>query len=480
MSKQRSSCVNFYPFLLSHGLHISRLFVLKAIGLLTACTPLYNDGMAFSVLIVDDEREVCLSLAEVLQSKGYTTLFEEDPREVLDLLCRKNVDLILMDVRMPEVGGIDLLKIIRKTHPLLPVIMISGFASVESAVRAMKYGALNFFAKPVQLPELLMEIRHLERSMSIKKTAPETEKIVTRNPKMREVLSLVEKAAPTEASVIVIGESGTGKELVADLLHQASKRRHNAYIKVNCAAIPDNLLESEMFGHEKGAFTDAQSQQKGKIELADGGTIFFDEIGDMSLQTQAKMLRVLQEKHFTRLGGSVPIRADFRVIAATNKNIEGMIAQGAFREDLYYRLSVITLKLPALRERREDIIPLARHFVGEFNRVYGKNVRGISESVTEMLAEHSWPGNVRELSNIIERAVIFCETDLIEARDLPEQYRIADSKAFEAIREFSAEKSRAVIREALRQTNGIKGEAARLLRITRKTLYNRMKRLNLE
>jgi transcriptional regulator with PAS, ATPase and Fis domain len=282
--------------------------------------------------------------------------------------------------------------------------------------------------------------------------------------------------------VIVIGESGTGKELIADLLHHASKRNHNAYIKVNCAAIPDNLLESEMFGHEKGAFTDAQSQQKGKIELADGGTIFFDEIGDMSLQTQAKMLRVLQEKHFTRLGGSVPIRADFRIIAATNKSIEGMIAQGSFREDLYYRLSVITLKLPPLRERREDIVPLALHFIGEFNHVYGKNVLGISDRVTETLEEHSWPGNVRELKNIIERAVIFCETDLIEPRDLPEQYRIVDRSAagFEAIKEFSTEKARAVIREALRQTNGIKGEAARLLKITRKTLYNRMKKLNLE
>ena len=385
--------------------------------------------MGFTVLIVDDEREVCLSLAEVLRSKGYSTLSEEDPRDVLDLLNRKNVDLILMDVRMPELGGIDLLKIIRKTHPLLPVIMISGFASVESAVRAMKYGALNFFAKPVQLSELLQEIRHLERSVAHEEGLIRRRRPLPRsNPKMREVLSLVEKAAPTEASVIILGESGTGKELVADLLHHASKRRHNAYIKVNCAAIPDNLLESEMFGHEKGAFTDAQSQQKGKIELADGGTIFFDEIGDMSLQTQAKMLRVLQEKHFTRLGGSVPIRADFRVIAATNKNIEGMIAQGAFREDLYYRLSVITLKLAPLRERREDIIPLAMHFVGEFNQVYGKNVRGISESVTETLGEHSWPGNVRELKNIIERAVIFCETDLIEARDLPEQYRIVDER----------------------------------------------------
>ena len=439
--------------------------------------------MRFTILIVDDESEVCLSLAEVLQSKGYQTLHEDNPLKVLALLGQESVDLILMDVRMPVLGGIDLLKIIRKTHPLLPVIMISGYASVESAVRAMKYGALNFFAKPVQLSELLQEIHHLERSVRIKRPVmTSTDTIVTGNAKMEEVLSLVEKAAPTEASVIVIGESGTGKELIADLLHHASKRNHNAYIKVNCAAIPDNLLESEMFGHEKGAFTDAQSQQKGKIELADGGTIFFDEIGDMSLQTQAKMLRVLQEKHFTRLGGSVPIRADFRIIAATNKSIEGMIAQGSFREDLYYRLSVITLKLPPLRERREDIVPLALHFMGEFNHVYGKNVLGISDRVTETLEEHSWPGNVRELKNIIERAVIFCETDLIEPRDLPEQYRIVDRSAagFEAIKEFSTEKARAVIREALRQTNGIKGEAARLLKITRKTLYNRMKKLNLE
>jgi len=438
--------------------------------------------MRFTILIVDDEREVCLSLAEVLQSKGYQTLHEDNPLKVLALLGRESIDLILMDVRMPVLGGIDLLKIIRKTHPLLPVIMISGYASVESAVRAMKYGALNFFAKPVQLSELLQEIHHLERSVRIKRPVSRTDTIVTGNAKMGEVLSLVEKAAPTEASVIVIGESGTGKELVADLLHHASKRNHNAYIKVNCAAIPDSLLESEMFGHEKGAFTDAQSQQKGKIELADGGTIFFDEIGDMSLQTQAKMLRVLQEKHFTRLGGSVLIRADFRIIAATNKSVEGMIAQGSFREDLYYRLSVITLKLPPLRERREDIVPLALHFMGEFNHVYGKNALGISDRVTETLEKHSWPGNVRELKNIIERAVIFCETDLIEPRDLPEQYRIVDQSAagFEALKEFSTEKARAVIREALRQTNGIKGEAARLLKVTRKTLYNRMKRLNLE
>ncbi len=437
--------------------------------------------MSFTILIVDDEREVCLSLGEVLRSKGYMTLHEDEPLKVLSLLEREKVDVILMDVRMPALGGIDLLKTIRKTRPLVPVIMISGYASVESTVKAMKYGALNYFAKPVQLPELLREIRHVESSVRIKRPIPDAQTIVTQNWRMDEVLRLTEKAAPTEASVIVLGESGTGKELVADLLHHASKRKHKSLIKVNCAAIPDNLLENEMFGHEKGAFTDAQSQQKGKIELADGGTIFFDEIGDMSLQTQAKMLRVVQQKHFTRLGGSVPISVDFRIIAATNKNIEEMIAQGNFREDLYYRLSVITLKLPALRDRKEDILPLALHFAREFNQAYGKRVLGISESVSGMLGEHTWPGNVRELKNIMERAVIFCETELIEPRDLPEQYRTVNRRAdgFEAIREFSSEKARSVIREALLQTNGIKGEAARLLKITRKTLYNRMKRLNL-
>ena len=442
----------------------------------------YDGGVSFRILIVDDEQEVCLSLSEVLQSKGYTPLYEEDPVQVLSLLGRETVDLILMDVRMPVLGGIDLLKVIRKAHPLLPVIMISGYASVENAVRAMKYGALNFFAKPVDLEELFKEIHHLERSAGIKKSASGTDAIVTQNRRMAEVLSLVEKAAPTDASVLIVGESGTGKELIADLLHHASRRRNNAYIKINCAAIPDTLLESEMFGHEKGAFTDAQRQQKGKIELADGGTILFDEIGDMSLQTQAKMLRVLQEKHFTRLGGSTPIRADFRVIAATNKNTDAMIGQGTFREDLYYRLSVITLSLPALRDRPEDIVPLALHFVGEFNQVYGKSVLGISDSVTATLEQHSWPGNVRELKNIIERAVIFCETERIEPRDLPEQYRIVKggASAIEDITEVSRESARAVIREALRRTNGIKGEAARLLNVTRKTLYNRMKRLNLE
>ncbi len=349
----------------------------------------YDGGVSFRILIVDDEQEVCLSLSEVLQSKGYAPLYEDDPVQVLSLLGRERVDLILMDVRMPVLGGMDLLRVIRKANPLLPVIMISGYASVENTVRAMKYGALNFFAKPVDLEELFKEIHHLERSAGIKKSASGADVIVTQNRKMAEVLTLAEKAAPTEASVLIVGESGTGKELIADLLHHASRRRNNPYIKINCAAIPDTLLESEMFGHEKGAFTDAQRQQKGKIELADGGTIFFDEIGDMSLQTQAKMLRVLQEKHFTRLGGSTPIQSRFpHHRRDEQEHRDDDRARNVSRGSLL-RLSVITLSLPPLRERSEDIIPLAPHFVGEFNGIYGKSVLGISDSVTATLEQHS-------------------------------------------------------------------------------------------
>lgn len=439
--------------------------------------------MSFAILIVDDEIEVCLSLSEVLRSKGLTALYVDDPRAVLPLLDREHIDLILMDVRMPALSGIDLLKVIRKRHALMPVIMISGYASVENAVRAMKYGALNFYTKPIPLQALLQEIRGLERSVAERKPTTEEDAVTTTSPRMSEILALVDKAAPTDASVVISGESGTGKELIADLLHRRSRRSDNAYIKVNCAAIPDSLLESEMFGHEKGAFTDAQGRQLGKVELADGGSIFFDEIGDMSLATQAKMLRVLQEKRFTRLGGSALIKTDFRVIAATNRDLQKMIQEGTFREDLYYRLAVITLSLPPLRERAADIPLLTAQFIRRFNSVYGREVRGISTEVRGVLERHTWPGNVRELKNIIERAVIFCEGEEITVQDLPEQYRIADRASGDGahvLAEPANESAKAVILQALKASGGIKGDAARLLNITRKTLYNRMKRLNLE
>lgn len=440
--------------------------------------------MPFSILIVDDELEVCLSLREILESRGYGVCHETSATCVSARIEDEPVDLAIVDVRMPALGGIDLLKLLRERHPGVPVIMMSGHPSVENAVRSMKYGAINFYAKPIRLPELLHEIKQLESSQAARRAAAPSDRLVTRNPGMMEVLGLASKAAPTDAPVVLTGESGTGKELVADLLHHTGRRSESPYIKINCAAIPDTLLESEMFGHEKGAFTDAQTLQKGKIELAHGGTIFFDEIGDMSLTIQAKMLRVLQEKRFMRLGGTEPVRADFRVIAATNRNLQDLISDGRFREDLFYRLSVITLTLPPLRERPEDIVPLAEQFVDDFAAVYGKRIRGLSEEVRRILQSHSWPGNVRELKNIVERAVIFCESDRITIADIPESYRNIESDRRENLetieQEISTESSRLVILEALRRSNGIKGEAARLLNITRKTLYNRMKRLNLE
>ncbi len=443
----------------------------------------YNGPMFSPILIVDDDQEVCLSLSEVLHGKGFSVRQSSNPEEVLPLLEREHIGLIIMDVRMPTIGGIDLLKLVRRRFDDLPVIMISGYASVENAVRAMKYGALNFYTKPIPITALLQEIQNLELSEEIGRNSGPRDSIITKDAHMQKILSLVAKAAPTEASVILTGESGTGKELVADLMHESSGRPRNAYVKINCAAVPENLLESEMFGHEKGAYTDARTQQKGKIEIADGGTLFLDEIGDMSLPMQAKMLRVLQDRQFTRVGGTEPIHADFRIIAATNRDLTEMIKRGTFREDLYYRISVITIHLPPLRDRREDIVPIANAFVRRFNQVYGKNHRGFSDDVVEVLERHSWPGNVRELKNIVERAVIFCESEEISLNDLPEQYHIVEQQAGNAagsLQDLAAASSRAVIEEALKRSNGVKGEAARRLNITRKTLYNRMKKLNIQ
>ncbi len=439
--------------------------------------------MSSTILIVDDELEVCLSLGEVLRSRGYEVTHTDDPRSVLPLIEKNQISIIIMDVRMPNTGGIDLLQRVRERYLDIPVIMISGYASVENAVQAMKYGALNFFKKPIDLSSLLQEVERAELSAPRHRSFVAHDRVITLNSHMQHVLSLARKAAPTDASVILTGESGTGKELLADMLHELSRRRDNVYVKLNCAAIPETLLESEMFGHEKGAFTDAHNKRKGKFEIADGGTLFLDEIGDMSLRTQAKMLRVLQEKRFTRVGGSEAIRTDFRVIAATNKDLTRMTRSGQFREDLFYRLSVIVISVPPLRERPEDIIPLAEEFRQRFNGVYGKAIKGFSPDVRTTLQKHDWPGNVRELKNVIERAVIFCETDYVDLADLPEQYHIVSisrREPEESLSEFAAENARSVILEALKRSHGVKGEAARMLNITRKTLYNRMKKLDLK
>ncbi len=436
--------------------------------------------MGFTVLIVDDEPKICLTLRDILKKAGFDALFCTDPLSAVPMLRSAPVDLLLIDVKMPGKDGIDLLKSVRAEKGDIPVIMISGHATVESIVVAMKYGALNFYAKPIDNRKLIAEISRLAETKGARVPVAETP-IVTRDPVMLKTIELAKKAAPTDAAVILTGESGTGKELVADLIHKSSTRNGRPFIKINCAAIPEDLLESEMFGHERGAFTDAKLLKQGTFERAADGTIFLDEIGDMSLKLQAKMLRVLQDGSFTRIGGSVTLRARCRLITATNKNLQSLIENGMFREDLYYRLSVITLHLPPLRERRQDILHLADVFLKEFGAKYGKNIAAFSEEVSALLLRHDWPGNVRELKNFVERAVIFCDGARIESSVIPEQYKaVGEAAAGPSLHERYHKSGRDVILEALHASRGVKQKAAELLKIDRKTLYRKMKEYDIE
>jgi two-component system, NtrC family, response regulator AtoC len=439
--------------------------------------------MDFRVLIVDDEKELTDSLSEILADEGYAALCASDPLEAMPLLERERVDLVILDIRMPGMGGIDLLKLMRKHSPALKVIILTGHPSVENAVLSMKYGAVDFFEKPPNLKKLLGAIGEFaaQGGLASEPPLPPADRIVTRDSQMQKILLAARKAAATSAPILITGESGTGKELIAGAVHAASPRALRPFIKVNCAAIPEALLESELFGHEKGAFTDALSQRKGKFELAHEGTIFLDEIGDMSPGTQAKILRVLQEREFERVGGSATIKANIRVIAATNKDLRAMIKDDRFRQDLYYRLCVIPLHVPPLRERVGDIELLIEHFIGYFGAQYGKSIAGLEPKTEALLLAHDWPGNVRELRNCVERAVIFCESELIRMEDLPSQYMELDgSRLGSALRSGYEELNRSMILEALQRSKGKKATAAGMLNIDRRTLYNRMKRLGLD
>ncbi len=434
--------------------------------------------MPFTILIVDDEREMCVSLSEILRSQGFEALIATDPQAVPALLRKRRADLAIMDIRMPQLPGIDLLKVLKHEQPSLPVIMITGYPSVENAVRSMRYGALNFFVKPLPIQELLREIRQLASSPA-RATGGE-DRIVTRNPRMLRILEEVQRVAPTGAAVLITGETGTGKELIAGAVHARSGRVQRPFVKLNCASLPDTLLESELFGHEKGAYTDAVDRQLGKLEAADGGTLFFDEIGDMTVRTQAKLLRVLQDGEFQRLGGLEVLRTDVRILAATNQDIDRLLARGSFREDLFYRLSVVRIEVPALRERKDDLDLLLEHFLECFNRRYSRDVRGLTSEAREIFFRHSWPGNVRELKNCIERAVIFCDGQTIGLEHLQAQYRrLGESMLPRELEGARDRLDREMIAEALARSRGEKQKAAALLHISRKTLYNRMKKLGM-
>ncbi len=379
------------------------------------------------LLIVDDEVDMLEGLKRLLsyELRDVEILTFSQGRQALRLVRREPVDLVLLDIRMPEMDGLQLLEALRQEDPSLTVIMMTAYGSIEVAVEAMRQGAYDFITKPFDSEALVRTVtKGLERSRllrenrALRQRLEKKYEIVGNSEAIQQVKAQILAAAPTNGRVLILGESGTGKELVARAIHRGSLRRDKPFVEVNCAAIPEDLIESELFGHEKGSFTGATSKRHGKFELADGGTIFLDEVGDMSLKTQAKVLRVLQEQTLERVGGTDTISVDVRVITASNKKLEEEIRKGTFREDLFYRLNVIPIYVPPLRERKEDISVLTRYFLTEFSIEHGKREKTISQDALELMMEYPWPGNVRELKNLIERMVIMVPGDMIQASDL--------------------------------------------------------------
>lgn len=440
--------------------------------------------MKFKVLIIDDEKELCASLADVLNSHGFEALTTTDPYGVFTLLDKYAIDLMIMDMKMPKISGLELLRSVKGRKGDIPVIMMTGYPNIENAVEAMRNGALNFYVKPLKIKDLIQDIRQLEGARHHENPQGGEDEMVTQNEALLQIQEEIAKVAPTNVPVLITGESGTGKELIATALHKQRQRGQGPFVKVNCASIPDNLLESELFGHEKGAFTDAVKTRAGKFEVANGGTIFLDEIGEMNVKTQPKLLRVLQNGEIQRVGSDASIRTNVRVVAATNRDVYELMQNMTFREDLFYRLSVVTFHLPPLRERKDDIFPLAHYFVRNFCQIYNKNITGLSDEVKGLFLQHNWPGNIRELKNCVERSIIFSEPDdeELQAKYLPAQYRkkAPSVSKGESLNELYQHLSREKILEALAKHNGVKQKAADELNIHRKTLYNRMKKLEME
>ncbi len=381
------------------------------------------------LLVVDDEENVQLSLQGVLQDEGYPTECVASGEECLEILDKKNFDVILLDIWLPGLDGIETLKEVKSRRPYQYVIMISGHATIETAVQATKLGAFDFIEKPLSLEKVLLVVRHAleqkrleEENRSLKDYLNQKSVMIGESIPMRALRQQIEYAAPTEGRILIYGENGTGKELVARLIHMKSQRRERPFVEVNCAAIPEDLIEAELFGNVKGAYTGAAESRKGKFELADGGTLFHDEVGDMSLKTQAKVLRVLEEQRFYPVGSNQAVEVDSRVIAATNKDLDRLIEKGVFREDLFFRLNVIPFEVPPLRERREDVDRLAEYFMEYYCTHYGKPGKKITEAAMEKLRRYHWPGNVRELKNMVERMVIMVRHDEIDVADLPRTF----------------------------------------------------------
>jgi DNA-binding NtrC family response regulator len=457
--------------------------------------------MSEHILVVDDEKLIRWSLRESLERAGYQTVEAADGEQAMQILDSEGADLVLLDVRLPGKDGLQVLKHIVTHHPETPAILMTAFSSVGEAVEAMKRGAFDYLVKPFNQDEALLVVRkaldttRLQREVKILRHQQQEKhgitNLVGKTPQMQEVCALINKVAASAASTVLLqGESGTGKDLVAKAIHYASDRADKPFMNITCSALPETLLESELMGHERGAFTDAREMKRGLFEMAEGGSVFLDEIGDMGLALQAKLLRFLEEKMLRRVGGTRDIRVNVRIIAATNRDLEKAVAEGRFREDLYYRLNVIRIKLPSLRARRDDIPLLVAHFIDQFDREFRKSTHGFTPGAMDCMMRYHWPGNVRELRNVIERAMILETKETLDVEDLPSEMREVRSgepngepagpgfalpESGYALKQMERE----MLRQALQKTGGNQSRAASLLNISRDALRYKMKKYGL-
>ncbi|MGI5172177.1 sigma-54-dependent Fis family transcriptional regulator [Treponema sp. OMZ 840] len=442
--------------------------------------------MQYTILIIDDEKNIREGLGAALEMEGYKIALAPDGKAGLERIMQGDIDLVITDLRMPQVSGEQVLAKVAAETPGVPVIVLTGHGSIDTAVDAMRNGAYDFLTKPLNLDQLILIVKRAlqgrELALKHKELQEELnnrksfESIIGKSAEMQKIFEIVRKAANSKASVLITGESGVGKELIANALHNLSPRRDNSLIKVHCAALSENLLESELFGHEKGAFTGASARKRGRFELANGGTIFLDEIGEIDQNVQIKILRVLQDKRFERVGGEETLEVDVRVIAATNRDLEREITEGRFREDLYYRLNVVHIHVPPLRERRDDIPLLITAFLQEFAKENGKVIEGIDTRARSALYKFDWPGNIRQLRNCLESAVVMCSGPVIKLEDLPPT--IAGSTSADIIEVPAgipmSESEKILILQNLAINKGNKTKTADILGIGRKTLHRKL------
>ncbi len=453
----------------------------------------------YKILIVDDEINILKVLSALLKKGGYETITAESGEIALTKLYEEDISVVITDLKMPGIDGIELLKNVMRFNSDIPVIILTAHGTINNAVEAIKIGAFDYLTKPFDRDELLQVIKKAVNTFKYRRSdvkidfeRDEPVHIIGGSQRMQEIYSLIEKIAPSDSTVLITGESGTGKELVARIIHLKSNRAKGPFIKVNCAAIPRELMESELFGYEKGAFTGAYSQKPGRFELADNGTILLDEVSELPFDMQAKLLRVLQEHQIWRVGGIKSVNINVRVISATNKNLAYEVEKGNFRSDLYYRINVVPIEVPPLREHREDIKDFVNYFIKKFSRKNRKAVTGISEAALEYLINYSWPGNVRELENLVERMVILSSKEYLDITDIPEEIKLRQSVRpqkissisqgidfKEIVKKATSDIEKELILKALKETNGNVTRASELLGISRKSLQLKMKELGL-